>query len=81
MPKSDEARINVKLRDGRVINLHVPHAIGSVARPMSNADLEHKFRGLTTGIVGQDKTAQLIDLCWKIDELETVADIAKATRA
>jgi 2-methylcitrate dehydratase PrpD len=76
----DEVRIRVKLRDGRLINLDVPHAIGSIARPMSNAELEHKFRGLTTGIIGEDKTAQLIELCWKLGELETVADIARAAR-
>jgi 2-methylcitrate dehydratase PrpD len=77
---SDEARISVKLRDGRVFDLHVPHAIGSVARPMSNADLEHKFRGLTTGIIGEDKSTQLIDLCWQLGKLETVADIARVAR-
>jgi 2-methylcitrate dehydratase PrpD len=78
---SDEARLCIKLRDGGVIHLHVPHAIGSVARPMSNADLERKFRGLTKGIIDEDKTSQLIDFCWNLGELETVADIAKSARA
>jgi 2-methylcitrate dehydratase PrpD len=77
---SDEARISVKMRNGQVIDLHVLHAIGSVARPMSQADLEHKFRGLTIAIIGEDKTTQLIDLCWKLGELEAVAEIAKVAR-
>lgn len=56
-------------------------ALTPFSGPPQASILEHRFRGLTTGIIGQNKTAQLIDLCWKIDELETVADIAKATRA
>ncbi len=73
---SDEARISITLTDGRVIALHVPHAIGSVARPMSNSELENKFRGLTTSIVGAEKTAELIELCWKLESLEAVSQIA-----
>ena len=35
----------IRLKDGRVPDKHVEHAIGSLARPMSDADLEAKFRG------------------------------------
>ncbi len=77
---SDEARISITLKGGKVIDLHVPHAIGSIARPMTNGDLEHKFRGLTTRILGETRTTQLIDLCWKLGTLESVAEIADMAR-
>ena len=35
------------MNDGTVHELHVPHALGSVERPMSDRDLEEKFSRAT----------------------------------
>ena len=40
----DAAHVAIRLKDGRTLEKHVEHAIGSLARPMSDADLEAKFR-------------------------------------
>ena len=37
------------LATGAMLSLHVEHALGTLARPMSDADLEAKFRGLARG--------------------------------
>ncbi|MGE5674878.1 MAG: hypothetical protein ACM3XM_13565 [Mycobacterium leprae] len=57
------------------------HAIGSVERPLSNADLEEKFRELADGILSVDRTSALIDLLWRVDTLADATEIVRAARA
>ncbi len=74
----DAAHIAIKLKDGRALKKHVEHAIGSLARPMSDADLEVKFRGLAQGILSATETDALIKLCWAVETLQSAGDIARA---
>lgn len=76
--RDDEARIIIKLKNGKVFEKHIEHAVGSLARPMSDADLDAKFRGLATGILTSQESARLLDLCWNIESLRDMADLAKA---
>jgi 2-methylcitrate dehydratase PrpD len=74
----DEVKVRLTTTDDRVLDKHVAHAIGSLERPMSNADLEAKFRGLVDPVLGQAGTAALLDLAWKIGELTDASEIARA---
>jgi|KBSMisStaDraftv2_1062788.scaffolds.fasta_scaffold17694_2 2-methylcitrate dehydratase PrpD len=74
----DAAYIAVKLKDGRVLTKHVEHAIGSLARPMTDKDLEAKFRGLAKAILSPAETDALIGLCWSIDKSNDASEIARA---
>jgi len=73
----DAAYITIKLKDGRTLQKHVEHAIGSLARPMSDADLEAKFRKFAKGILSAGETDALIKLCWEIEKLKSAGDIAR----
>ena len=75
----DQTRVAIRLKNGKTVEKVVEHAIGSLHRPMSDADLEAKFRGLAKGILGQADCDRLIGLCWKIGELEDAAEIAGAS--
>ena len=74
----DQARITIRLDDGRVLEKSVEHAIGSKARPMSDAALEAKFRSLTDGVLSTDETDRLIERTWTIETMVDVADLARA---
>jgi len=76
--REDEVKIRLTTVDGTVIEKHVKHAIGSLQRPMSDTDLETKFRGLTGPVVGGAATEELIKLSWKLEELDDVSIIARA---
>jgi 2-methylcitrate dehydratase PrpD len=73
-----EARINVRLKDGRIVSRHVENALGTLARPMSDADLEAKCRGLTDGIISASQTDELIRLCWSVAALPDAGAIPRA---
>ena len=77
----DECHVTITLKDGRVLKKHVEHAIGSLARPMTDADLDAKFDGLAGPVLGEAASGRLRDLCWEIEKLDDVAAIALAAQA
>ena len=73
-----EAHVRIELSDGRVLAKHVEHALGSTVRPMSDADLEHKFRGLVASVIPDAQAKALIDLCWRFPALLDAAQLPQA---
>ena len=72
------AEIAVVFSDGRRVARCVPHAIGSLEKPLSDADLDEKFRRQAAPVIGAEATERLIRLAWQIDTLPSVAAIARA---
>jgi 2-methylcitrate dehydratase PrpD len=74
----DEAAADVTavLADGRREHVRVEHAIGSLQRPMSDAQLEAKFRSLSEPVIGHAHTAALIAAAWHVG---TSADVRALT--
>jgi 2-methylcitrate dehydratase PrpD len=77
--RDDEARVRVELADGTVLKKHVPHAIGSIERPMSDSDLEAKFRGLCDDVLGAQRSEKLLRLAWSLESLGETAEISRAS--
>ncbi len=64
----DEASADVTavMKDGRRVHVFVEHAIGSLERPMTDADLEAKFRSMADEVIGSANTSALISACWHL---------------
>jgi len=82
----DEASADVTavLKDGRSVHVFVEHAIGSLQNPMSDAQLEAKFQGLSDAILGAGRTSELIKACWALGaeaSVGTVIALATPERA
>ncbi|MGZ8229468.1 MAG: MmgE/PrpD family protein [Burkholderiales bacterium] len=75
----DQARVAIRLKGGKTVDVFVEHAIGSLERPMSDADLEAKFFGLAGGVLPDSQVKRLLGLCWDIGKLEHAADVARAS--
>jgi 2-methylcitrate dehydratase PrpD len=75
----DQARVSIRMRGGARIETFVEHAIGSLERPMSDADLEQKFRELAAGVLPDRQIEQLIRFCLDIGTLDNAADVALAS--
>lgn len=73
-----QAHVSIHLRDGRTLERYVPHPLGSLQRPMSDADLETKFLALTEGILDATHSNRLRELCWSLTELPDAGAIARA---
>jgi 2-methylcitrate dehydratase PrpD len=75
----DQVRVAIRLKSGQVLEKFVEHAVGSLDRPMSDAGLEAKFRGLAEGILSKAGTDRLIRLCWDVGKLEDAGEVARAS--
>ncbi len=74
----DEAHITITLKGGGKLAKHVEHALGSLKRPMSDADLEAKFRHLADGVLPHPQIDKLISMCWSLADIEDTGAVARA---
>lgn len=79
----DEAAADVTavMKDGRRERVFVEHAIGSLERPMTDADLEAKFRSLAEPVIGAGRASRLIAACWAVGGASSVAEVIAAGSA
>lgn len=76
-----QARVSIRLKDGRVLDREVLHPLGSLERPMSDVDLEAKFRSLAGDVLDSGRCERLQELCWSLTSLPDAGDIARAAAA
>ena len=79
--KEDQARVKIRLKDGRVLERFVAHVIGSVENPLSDAGLQEKFSDLCAGVLTTDKMHRLADLCHAPETIEDAGEIGRAAAA
>ena len=82
-PGIAEAAVDVTavLNDGRREHIFIEHAIGSLQRPMSDADLEGKFHALADSVLGAERSSGLIGALWGAAgaaQVRTLAALAAA---
>jgi 2-methylcitrate dehydratase PrpD len=77
----DQAEVTIALSDGREVNMRVEHAVGSLVNPMSDADLDDKFRSLCEVALPKPKIEHLLELCRGCETLADAGAIAEAAAA
>jgi 2-methylcitrate dehydratase PrpD len=75
--RSDEAFVTVVTRDGHTFEKHIEHAAGSLQNPLSNHDLEVKFRKLIEGIVPEPQISGLLSTAWGIESLPDAGELPR----
>ena len=79
-PQSNPCRIEITLKNGKAVTGSVDHPKGHVKNPASDADIERKIAGLNNGLLSPRQLGALIDLCWRLEELDDVRELVSATR-
>jgi 2-methylcitrate dehydratase PrpD len=74
----DQAHIEVELVSGQTISRFVEASLGNLRRPMTDRQLEQKFRDQAVLALPAEQTETLIALCWRIDELDDVGELIRA---
>jgi len=74
----DQAHIEVELTDGRRLTKFVAQSLGNIHRPLSDKQLEDKFRDQAVLVLPAADVDALIDMCWRIDAVEDVGDLVNA---
>ncbi len=74
------AEVTVMCTDGRQLRTFVRHAIGSLERPMTDADLARKFHDLVDPVLGAARAVRLIEQCSALAACDDVRAFAAQTR-
>jgi 2-methylcitrate dehydratase PrpD len=74
-----EADVEIVLTDGRTLTAEVRGNRGTPATPLTDADLSEKFRALVGPVLGAERTEDLLQACWGVDELQDVSELLART--
>jgi 2-methylcitrate dehydratase PrpD len=73
----DQANIEVELVTGEKISRFVEKSLGNIHRPMTNQQLDDKFRDQAVLALPAEQVERVIELCWRIDQLADVNELVK----
>jgi 2-methylcitrate dehydratase PrpD len=77
----DEVRLVLTATDGRRIEKHVEHSIGSLERPMTDDDISGKFLDLAEALIGRDPARRALERAWAVDQAEDLTQLLAITRS
>lgn len=79
-PQSWPCRIEVVMRSGERKAAGADYFKGHAKNPMSDAEVETKFRQLTAPVLTRAQTDALLEKVWTLDRLEDVGEVIELTR-
>ncbi len=68
------------LADGQRVHLRIEHAIGSLQRPLSDAQLDAKFAALVEPVLGAAKAGAIAEKCRALGALPDVHELIAMCR-
>jgi 2-methylcitrate dehydratase PrpD len=68
----DQARIEVEMADGTLLTRFVAASIGNLARPLSDRQLDAKFRDQAVLALPTPQVEAVLASCWRLDTLDDV---------
>jgi 2-methylcitrate dehydratase len=74
-PRGIPNRITVTLQDGKQLVKEVEFPRGHNLNPMTDAEVERKFRTLVEPKYGAAKAGQMLAQCWQLDKLQSISPI------
>jgi 2-methylcitrate dehydratase len=74
-PRGIPNRIVITLKDGRQHVQEVEFPRGHAGNPMTDAEVEAKFRSLVEPRYGRPAADKVLERCWKFEEVTNVADV------
>ena len=74
-PEEYNCRIEISRKSGAPAAAFTRNPKGHRMNPMSDADVETKFRGLTRGILDEGKAGRVLELAWSLDSLDDLEEL------
>jgi 2-methylcitrate dehydratase len=68
-------RIRVQMKDGRVYEKTVKYPRGHAGNPMTDEEVERKFRSLADGVIPEKLQNRLLSQLWALDALPAVKNV------
>ena len=74
----DQAHVEIELTNGR-LSVMVEQSLGNIHRPLTDRQLDDKFRACATRALPADAADLVLERCWRIAELANVGELVDAT--
>ena len=81
MPEAMLCRMEIETQDGAVHGTAVEYHTGHWKKPMSDSEVEAKFRKLAKAVLDDRQTDRLLEALWRLDALADAGDIVRLTNA
>ena len=75
----DQARVRVTLTGGRTCEYFVEQSVGNIHRPLSDGQLDQKFLDQAVRALPEARARTLLERCWQLEGLETVAPVLESS--
>jgi 2-methylcitrate dehydratase PrpD len=72
-----ELEVRVTTRDGQVLTKTVRYARGEPEVPLSDAEIQDKFRKMSTPVLGAERVEEVIALVDRLPELESISELTE----
>ncbi len=76
-PRGIPNRLRVTLADGRVLVREVEFPRGHAMNPMTDAELEQKFRRLVEPRYGKERADRILETCWNLEKLSGAGELLR----
>ena len=79
-PEAMLCDVEVVTNSGQRYSAEVPYHKGHYLNPMTDAEVEAKFRSLAKDLLTPQQTDQLLDRLWHLEEVEDIREVLRLTR-
>jgi 2-methylcitrate dehydratase len=76
-PRGIPNRLTITLTDGRRLVKEVEFPRGHAHNPMTDGEVEHKFRTLVEPRYGKERADRILEVCWNLEKLKAAGDLVR----
>ena len=80
-PALQRVIVNITTTDGRKFSKQLDYPKGDPRNPLSDAEIEEKFRALAEGVLSEKAQDKLIDAIWNLEKCASVAKLMALMKA
>src|ERR1700689_3266579 len=80
-PSLQRVIVNITTTDGRKLSKQLDYPKGDPRNPLSDAEIEEKFRALAEGVLSPKAQSKLMDAIWHLEKCESVGKLMVLMKA
>ncbi len=74
-PEASPNEVRIELRSGKILQRRVTYGRGHPKNPMTDAEVEAKFRGLARPILSEQRMNQVLETMWQLEEVSKLGSL------
>ncbi len=80
-PALQRVIVNITMTDGRIFSKQLDYPKGDPRNPLSDEEIEEKFRALAEGVLSDKAQKKLVDAIWNLEKIGSVSKLMALMKA